>query len=56
MWRYAIWFIIIGLMTMVLLGWCVFYWRSRRDEIEDQEFEKARMEHEEKMRKDSDES
>ena len=55
MWRYVPWFIIIGMMACVLVGWCFYYWRSRRDEIENQEFERARMEHEEKMRRDSDE-
>ncbi len=56
MWRYAMWFIILGLMTMVFLGWCVWYWKQRRDTLDDQEFEKARMEHEERMRKEADDT
>lgn len=54
MWRYAIWFIIIGLMAMLLIGYAIVYWRNRRDTLEDQDFEREVMEHERKMRDDDD--
>jgi len=49
MWRYAPYFIIAGLFAMILLGWCVYYWRHRRDTLDDQEFEREVMDHEKKM-------
>lgn len=51
-WRYAVPLIIAGIFAMILLGWAVMYWRSRRDVIEDQEFEREVMEHEKRMEDD----
>lgn len=49
MWRYAIWFIIIALLSGALAGWAIWYWRHRKDIEDDQAFEREVMEHEKNM-------
>jgi hypothetical protein len=48
-WRYGVPLIIALVFALLLLGWGIAYWRSRRDTVDDQEFEREVMEHERKM-------
>jgi hypothetical protein len=51
-WRYGVPLIIALVFALLLLGWGIAYWRSRRDVVEDKEFEQETMEHERQMMKD----
>lgn len=53
-WRYVVPLLIMGVFALLLLGWGIAYWRSRRDVLEDQEFEREVMNHEKEMFGDTD--